>query len=130
MAPNYPDRLYCSHAVVVFSVELREYDCIEHMPGHRKINRVIVTRCDQLADGSFGFSIPGLSWLLHQACRYRLAAFLPCSLGGSLAGCFVCFRIGDAMHDLERAAEQIAIVLDRINHVCGHRKFRSAADRA
>ena len=59
----------------------------------------------------------------------NLAAFLHGSRGPSLADRFVCFRVGDSMHDLKRASEQIAIVLDRINDVCGHRKFGSATDQ-
>jgi hypothetical protein len=59
-----------------------------------------------------------------------LVASLRGSLCGSLGDCLFCFRVAYSMHDLECAAEQIAIVLERINDVCRHRKFRSAADQA
>jgi hypothetical protein len=49
-----------------------------------------------------------------------LATFSRGWLRRSFADFYFCVRVGDSMHDLERAAEQIAIALKRINDVCGH----------
>jgi len=45
------------------------------------------------------------------------------------ADCPLRFRVGGLMHDLDRAAEQIAITLNGVNDIGGHRKFGSAADQ-
>jgi len=132
MTPKYPDRLHRSHsAVLQFSSELHECNCIEP---RSVISRSTVQSCNRhplrsIAEGFLGMlSLASVRyWIIVDT---TLAASSRGSLCGSPGGCLFCFRVGYSMHDLERAAEQIAIILERINDVCGHRKLRSTADQA